>query len=87
MDGGWPALIVWFCTLGLMMWRWPNGDRFHVPACLIGGAVWLLLPLLEPTMRSQAYAVVCVVFLTSALLRGTTETRMTPVQQSSPNND
>ena len=76
------TLVLWFAALGLMMWRWSNGDRFHVPACLIGGGIWLLLPLLEPTMRSQQYAVVCVIFLAAALFRSSTEAGMARVQQT-----
>ena len=36
-------LVLWLAGFGLMMWRWPHGDHFHVPACLIGGGIWLLL--------------------------------------------
>ena len=67
------SLVLWFSALGLMMWRWPLGDRFHKPACIIGGGIWLLLPLLEPSMRSVPYAAACLVLLALALFRGLTD--------------
>ena len=63
------SLVLWFSAVGLMMWRWPHGDRFHKPACIIGGGIWLLLPLFEPSMRSWPYAVGCLALLTFAVSR------------------
>jgi len=76
------ALCAWFAALALMMWRWPHGDRFHVRACLIGGAIWLVLPLLEPTMRSWGYAGTTGLLFSLALFRNQREARLAAVQQS-----
>ena len=70
MDGS--ALInltLWLSAFGLMMWRWPNGDRLHVPACVLGGGIWLLLAVLDPSLRTPIYAVACVMPLGLALFR------------------
>lgn len=74
-------LALWLSAFGLAMWRWPNRDRFHVPACLIGGGIWLLLPVLEPTLRTPVYAVSCLVPWSLALFRSRTEAQMARVHQ------
>ena len=74
------VLVLWLSALGLMMWRWPNGDRFHIPACIIGGGIWLLLAVLEPALRTPFYAAVNVAPWGLALFRRRTEAQMARVQ-------
>ena len=80
-------LVVWLSAFGLMMWRWPNGDRFHVPACIIGGGIWLLLAVVAPVLRTPVYAVACVVPWSLTLFRRRTEANMARVQQTPRNGD
>ena len=48
-------LVLWLGALTLLGWRWPNGDRFHRPACVISLIIWCALPMWEPTMRTVWY--------------------------------
>ena len=50
-----------------------ESPRFHKQACIIGGGIWVLLPLFEPSMRSVPYAAACLVLLALTLFRGLTD--------------
>ena len=73
----WFAFVLWPPALVLMMWRWPNGDKLHRPAAFVAAIVWMLLALLEPTLRNPYYALGCVFFLGSALSRRRNEAVLT----------
>jgi len=46
----WATLLLAPLGLILMLWQWPNGDRYHLKACLIGGAVWCALAVWDPAL-------------------------------------
>ena len=78
-------LALWLSAFGLMMLRWPTRDRLHVPACLIGGGIWLLLAVLDPALRTPVYGVACAVPWTFALFRHRSEAHTARVQQTPSN--
>ena len=47
------TLVLWFAALGLVMWRWPNGDRFKPRACVLAAAIWVGLALWDRALRTN----------------------------------
>lgn len=65
-ERGLATLVGWLAGLTLMVWRSPGGGRL---ACVIGAAVWLALPLWEPSLRMVWHFGLTVAFLVGGLAR------------------
>ena len=58
------TLVGWLAGLTLMVWRRPGGVRL---SCIIGAAVWLALPLWEPSLRTAWHFGLTAAFLVAGL--------------------
>jgi hypothetical protein len=62
------TLFGFFFGVGLCMWRWPQGDRWHVGLCVIAAALWCGLLLFEAGTRTPGFFIV-ITFLIIGLSR------------------
>ena len=60
------TLVFWLTGLTLMVWRSPGGARLP---CVVGTAVWLALPLWEPSLRTAWHFSLTAAFLFGGLAR------------------
>jgi hypothetical protein len=64
-----PTLLLFFTALALSMWRWPQGDRWHVVLTTLAAILWASVWVLEPRTRTFGYGLIVGNFLSIALAR------------------
>ena len=57
------TLFVFFFGVALCMWRWPQGDRWHVVLCVIAAELWCGLLVFEPRTRTPGFGFIVINFL------------------------
>ncbi len=60
------TLVFWLAGVTLMVWRARGGSRLP---CVVGAAVWLALPLWEPSLRTVWHFGLTAAFLVGGLAR------------------
>ncbi len=60
------TLVFWLTGVTLMVWRARSGSRLP---CVVGAAVWLVLPLWEPSLRTVWHFGLTAAFLVGGLAR------------------
>lgn len=63
------TLFVFFLAVTLCMWRWPQGDRWHVRLCVVAAVLWCGLLVFEPRTRTWMYGLIVINFLLIGLSR------------------
>jgi hypothetical protein len=60
-------LTLFFIAVAVCFWRAPQAGRTHLLLCVIAGAIWSVLPIFEPSMRTSSYVLVVATFLLCGL--------------------
>jgi drug/metabolite transporter (DMT)-like permease len=63
------TLFMFFFGVALCVWRWPQGDRWHVVLCVIAAALWCGVLLFEPRTRTIGFGFIVMNFLMIGLSR------------------